>query len=1773
MPKLYTLLFFLLAWHGAFAQSCPITLSAGPDIGLCAPGGTTTLQGSLSGPYLSYNWTPTTGLVNPNSLTPTAIVTQTTTYTLSASAMDTFTNLVVNGDFQMGNTGFTSDHVYNPIELYLPGTYAIVESPTVVNSNFPPCDDHSPGIGNMMIINGSTTPNQNVWCQTISVTPNTDYVFGGWIGTIVPFSLAQLTVFVNGTQVGGPYSGNSTPCSWTPFETPFNSGAASTITICIRNQNTANLGNDFALDDLFLYGVCTETDQVTVSVVPITATALPVQVIPCASGTLEINASGSSTGPNYNYLWTTGNGNIVSGANTLSPTVDAAGAYTLTVTYSAAGLTCTATTTVQVFNDPATPFAFANSSGNLNCLNTSVDLIGAGSTGGTGVTYLWTTTNGNITGPATALNTTANAAASYQLLVTTPTGCTQTATVTISADTMAPTAVAEPEAWITCVAPEPSLNGQGSSSEPSITYQWSSADGLILSGETSLNPTVGLPGTYTLLVSNADNGCTAEAEVIVAADTLPPSAQIVLNEPFNCTQTELILNASQGTDQLYAWSSADGTILSDTNLDTLLVGSAGTYVLLVTQTGNGCTDTDSLLLGDLSIPLADAGAAQEIDCAQPSILLDGSASSPGSISWTTSTGNIVSGADSATPLVNAPGWYVLQIINVANGCIALDSVEVSSLDELPVLSIQSPAPLTCIQLSALLDASGSDAGPGYTHLWQTSNGLLGPIVNQLQADALAPGVYSLTTTNLSNGCQSTASVEVVQDTLHPQALAANPETINCLQASLWLDASASVLQPGTSIAWSSADGVLLSAPDSLALLVGAQGNYQLLLVNTGNGCTDSLSLSVSANTQTPDLQILGAELLTCALPELTLTAVANGNGAPLSYVWSSPDAPIIGDPQLPELLLNGPGTYQVLVTNTENGCDTLATASIAADQELPLVDAGSEQVLNCQQPELSLQGSASPGLEYAWTTSNGNLVSGAETLQPFVDAPGTYWLHVLNPATGCEQSDSVLVAADFALPTAEAGTPQTLSCSQTELQLNGAGSSTGSEYTYLWSTPDGVILSGANSLSPSISAPGIYELVVTNTSNGCVSSASVQIDQDADLPLVSIAPATALSCLQPEVLLDGSGSSSGVEFTYLWTTTDGNLMGNVNSSQITANEAGTYLLSITNTQNNCSASASVLISGSLEPAQALLTASSNLLTCTETSLLLDGTASSAGLNSVFQWSGPGISGITSELLTATQPGTYTLIVSNSESFCADTATIIVNQNIEAPQVSISAAADLNCLVSEFQLEALAITGSGVVPVLMWTSTNGNIVSGEMSLTPLINAAGVYQLTATDPQNGCAATTSVSVGIDIELPTAQAAVSGQLTCAQNSVPLLGEGSSQGGAFSYFWDTSDGILGSDTGALNAAALSAGAYQLQVTNNSNGCTAEASVTVTADTEPPIVSAGNDFEFPCNAGQASLVGSVSGATSFSVQWETSNGSLQQGTNTLSPLIGSGGVYTLMVENLGNGCTAQASVTIGESPVLTVDWLATHPACAGEAGIAEILNPAGGTPPYLFALGGGALEELSTWTDLLPGYYTLEMEDALGCSLSSTIQIQAPSPLLLSIDSPAPINLGTALLLQPQSNVLPANIASILWTPPVGLECDTCLSTLAQPLETTEYQLLLETTNGCIVQTTVLVTVNPIVEIYAPNVFSPNGDGFNDSFTLYSAEGSIVQVRELHIFDRWGAAVFQGRGLLPGDEQRGWDGTHRGRPANAGVYIWHATLERIDGQIIFLRGDVLLLR
>lgn len=162
-------------------------------------------------------------------------------------------NLVYNGSFSLGNTGFSSDYTYNAGNIYNEGTYAITYDPNDVHGLAASYFDHTLGTssGLMMAVNGETTPNLVVWGQNgIAVDQNTDYVFSLWVSSWYPTSPAVLQLRVN-NDILGVYDAPSTTGVWQQVSATWNSGTSTTASLLsIVDENVQYGGNDFALDDI-----------------------------------------------------------------------------------------------------------------------------------------------------------------------------------------------------------------------------------------------------------------------------------------------------------------------------------------------------------------------------------------------------------------------------------------------------------------------------------------------------------------------------------------------------------------------------------------------------------------------------------------------------------------------------------------------------------------------------------------------------------------------------------------------------------------------------------------------------------------------------------------------------------------------------------------------------------------------------------------------------------------------------------------------------------------------------------------------------------------------------------------------------------------------------------------------------------------------------------------------------------------------------------------------------------------------------------------------------------------------------------------------------------------------------------------------------------------------------------------------------------------------------------------------------------------------------------
>ena len=187
-------------------------------------------------------------------------------------------NVVINGDFEQGNTSFTSAYRYST-SLGPEGTYYVDANAHDHHGGFTGAHDHTSGSGLYMMVNGAGTPNTVIWQQTVTVQPNTSYAFSVWVNTLSPYSeqyLSRLQFSINGEQIGEVFRSPLTLNTWSQFYQVWYSGTNSQATITILNQNTALAGNDFGIDDISFVPLvaCYSTDSVHVEVLGVTDTTI-----------------------------------------------------------------------------------------------------------------------------------------------------------------------------------------------------------------------------------------------------------------------------------------------------------------------------------------------------------------------------------------------------------------------------------------------------------------------------------------------------------------------------------------------------------------------------------------------------------------------------------------------------------------------------------------------------------------------------------------------------------------------------------------------------------------------------------------------------------------------------------------------------------------------------------------------------------------------------------------------------------------------------------------------------------------------------------------------------------------------------------------------------------------------------------------------------------------------------------------------------------------------------------------------------------------------------------------------------------------------------------------------------------------------------------------------------------------------------------------------------------------------------------------------------------
>jgi len=523
-----------------------IVLSAPNDLILSEPaticeGESTEL--TVSGGINSYTWTanpPDSSLTNPTAATQNVSPLVTTTYTVTSGVETSPTNLVFNGDFTLGNVGFTTDYsqVDDPNPFGVQSSYDIVQNPNAWFAPFASCGDHTTGDGNLMVFDGSTDPTGTirVWCNenAINVEPNTDYTFSYYIASVAPENPAIMQVQINGVTLSETLDAPSVTCLWTLHSFSWNSGSSTTAEICIFNLEFANNGNDFALDDISLAETvtCLYEKSVTITVNPQTVPTFSAVNAVCTGDTLAALPTTSLNGIEGSW----------------SPALN----NTATTTYT--------------FTPNDTSSCISNASLTIQVLQLSTPDFEAVSPICSGETLnpLPTTSEDGIVGSwSPALNNTATTTYTFTPNVG---QCATTTTLTIQVTSpVIPTfEVIEPICFGSTIDELPTVSTNG------INGTWS--------------PSINTLATTTYTFTPADGECALTTELTITITSAP---QFTIAQ--GCVGSSYTLSAvveSTGGTISYAWFNPSD-IQIGTN-DSVTISSGGTYRLVVTQ--NGCSE-------------------------------------------------------------------------------------------------------------------------------------------------------------------------------------------------------------------------------------------------------------------------------------------------------------------------------------------------------------------------------------------------------------------------------------------------------------------------------------------------------------------------------------------------------------------------------------------------------------------------------------------------------------------------------------------------------------------------------------------------------------------------------------------------------------------------------------------------------------------------------------------------------------------------------------------------------------------------------------------------------------------------------------------------------------------------------------------------------------------------------------------------------------------------------------------------------------------------------
>jgi hypothetical protein len=406
---------------------------------------------------------------------------------------------------------------------------------------------------------------------------------------------------------------------------------------------------------------------------------------------------------------------------------------------------------------------------------------------------------------------------------------------------------------------------------------------------------------------------------------------------------------------------------------------------------------------------------------------------------------------------------------------------------------------------------------------------------------LTPGMYHYNVVD-ANSCILSDSIELTAE-FRPSVMAATNDTLTCSLTQAAVSGNGSSTGTDFEYEWTTQNGQIVSGANDINATVGAAGTYTLEVTYMPNGCASQASVTVEADTAIPQISTTGGEL-TCTETSLNICAtIEPGHSVSWNINGQNSNDVCVSVSQA--------GNYTATATGT-NGCTATSTAIVTASDEIPSIAIDAPGSLTCQTTNVTIQSNVSGGsnMSYSWTTTDGNITGGGSTLSPTVDEPGSYTLTANNLDNGCSSSSTIVVTEDTEAPSVTlAGA--TIGCRDETITLDAQVEGEG-DYTYSWTTTDGNIVGGGNTANPDVNAAGTYNLVVTNTTNGCsTTSESVVVEEFND-------PNADFTFSLNDNTFTGQAESTSSGNSYLWDF--GNGVTSTEANPVITLESGQYTI-------------------------------------------------------------------------------------------------------------------------------------------------------------------------------------------------------------------------------------------------------------------------------------------------------------------------------------------------------------------------------------------------------------------------------------------------------------------------------------------------------------------------------------------------------------------------------------------------------------------------------------